>query len=369
MRKKKTSFNLEKLLIDVFNPQKGETVLLMCDIPHKNIKSNNDWAQRLEMAQEWQECFKKLGKRIGFKVEPLLFYPATGAPSASLPKYGKIEGNEVLIADILGKTNICLALTEYSATAPLLAFTKKIKDLRIASMPGVSKAMEKTALAADYKEIAKKCSILKPKLTRAIGASVEFSTKHKFHFDLRNRVAGEDNGMCHKGKRDSGWPGINLPSGEVFTVPYEGEDKKIGLSKTQGFLPVKYNKELVLYKVLGNKIIEVIGKGHEAKKKREYFAKDKGRRNIAELGLGLNDKAVIRGIVIEDEKCGFHWAYGLSEHLGGKTKLADFENPENAVHQDIVYAKASPIEVKRLVFEYPDGSQELIIQNGKYVVF
>ena len=362
-------FNLEKLFIDVFNPQKGETVLLMSDIPHNGIKSNNDWVQRLKMVEEWQECFKKLGKRIGFKVYSLLFYPATGVPSASLPKYGEMEREKVLIENILKNTNICLALTEYSATAPLMTFAKKFNSLRIAIMPGVSKAMEKTALAADYKEIARKCSVLKPKLTRAVGASVGFSTGDEFYFDLRNRVAGEDNGMCHKNKRDSEWPGINLPSGEVFIVPYEGEDKEDTQSKTQGFLPVKYGKELVLYKVQENKIIKVIGKGPEAKKKKKYFAEDKGRRNIAELGLGLNDKAIIRGIVLEDEKVGFHWAYGLSEHLGGKTGLSDFENSGNAVHQDIVYAKGSPIEVKRLVFEYPNGSHEFIVQNGDYVIF
>ncbi|MBU0769373.1 MAG: hypothetical protein KJ687_09810, partial [Proteobacteria bacterium] len=63
--------------------------------------------------------------------------------------------------------------------------TEKFKTLRVASMPGVSKLMEKSALAADYKGVAKKCSILAPKLTKAIGALVNFSTNHQFYFDLR----------------------------------------------------------------------------------------------------------------------------------------------------------------------------------------
>lgn len=362
-------FNLERLLIDVFEPQKDEKVLVMSDLPLGDAKLDKVWFQRLEMAKEWQETFKNLGKQIGFKVYPLLFYPATGAPSAPLPKYGKMNNKKVNIGEILSKTNICVALTEYSATAPLAGFAKKLKTLRAASMPRVAKSMEKTALAADYKEVARKCSILGPKLTRAIGASVEFSTGHRFYFDLRNRAAEEDNGMCHQDKIGSAFPLINLPSGEVFTAPYEGEDKKIGPSRTEGLIPVKYGEELVIYRVQQNKIVEVIGNDPEAEKKRKYFALDLGRRNIAELGLGVNDKAVITGNVLEDEKAGFHWAFGLSEHLGGKVGLADFENPRNAVHHDTVYAKRSPIEVEKLIFYYPGGLQEKIIQDGEYIIF
>lgn len=362
-------FNLEKLLIDVFDPQKDETVLVMCDIPHDDIEPNANWWQRLEMAEEWQKAFEKLGEQIGFGVYPLLRYPATGAHSAPLPKFGKMGDEEIIIEEILKKANICVALTEYSATAPLIGFAKELKTLRVASMPRASKAMEKTALAADYKEVARKCSILEPKLTRADGALVYFSSGHVFYFDLRNRVAEEDNGMCHRDKIETGFPIINLPSGEVCAAPYEGEDEEIGVSKTLGFIPVKYGEELVVYYVEENKIVEVRGEGPEAKKMREYFAKDKGRRNIAELGLGCNNKAVLSGTVIEDEKVGFHWAYGLSSHIGGKTGLADFENSENAVHQDIIYAKGSPIEIRILIFEYSDGSEEEIIRDGEYLIF
>ena len=365
-------FNLEKLLMDVFDPQKGETVLVMYDVPNKIKDISNEWGDRIKMAQEWRRAFKKLGEQIGFYVYPLLSYSATMAHGALLPKYGRTEGKKVMIEDILAKTNICVALTQYSATASLFKFAKQIKGrLRIASMPRASKDMEKTALSADYKEVARKCSILVPKLTKATGAIIEFSTDdHKFYFDLRNRVAEEDNGMCGRKRAYLDIPGINLPSGEVFSVPYEGEDEKIGPSNTRGFLPVNYNNELVIYEIQQNKIIRVIGKGLKAEEMREYFAKDNGRRNIAELGLGLNDKAILSEITLEAEKVlGFHWAYGLSDHLGGITGMAQFENPENAVHQDNIYAKGGTIEIKKLVFVYPNNSRETIIQNGDYVVF
>ena len=100
-----------------------------------------------------------------------------------------------------------------------------------------------------------------------------------------------------------------------------------------------------------------------------HSTRNDARRNIAELGLGCNDKAVVTGNVLEDEKAGFHWAHGLSDHLGGIISLNDFKVPENAVHQDYVYAKDNPIEIKRLILQYPDKSEEIIIQNGDYIIF
>ena len=75
----------------------------------------------------------------------------------------------------------------------------------------------------------------------------------------------------------------------------------------------------MLYKVRENKIVEVVGDGPQAAKQREYFGVDPARCNICELGLGTNDKAVVTGNILEDEKAsGFHWAYGQSDHIGGE---------------------------------------------------
>lgn len=357
-------FNLEKLIIDVFNPQRQDIVIILCDEPHGNLKFNDGWRKRFFMAGEWQNCLEKMSRTIGFQTWPILFYEATGANSAPLSMIGAMDGNKIEITEVLSKATICIALTEYSATGPLTNLAEKFGTLRVASMPGVSKLMEKSALATDYKKVAKKCSILAPKLTKAIGASVVFSTGHQFYFDLRNRIAHEDNGQCQK----SGIV-INLPSGEAYIVPYEGENKKLGLSKTYGALPIKFNGELIFFSVESNKIVDVSGSSQKAKGLKKYFAKDDARRNIAELGLGCNDKAVVTGNVLEDEKAGFHWAYGLSNHLGGTVSIENFKKAENAVHQDYVYAKDSPIEIKNLILRYPDTSEEIIIQNGDYIIF
>jgi hypothetical protein len=288
------SFDLEKLLIDVFAPQSREKVLVMSDLPHGEWTDNGKWAARREMAIEWHSAFQQLGTRLGFGVFPLLTYPATGAHNASLPEEGEMEGQRVRLENILSDTNIVVALTEYSASAPLIGFSQKLPNLRAASMPGVMKSMEQTALAADYSEVARKSHILAARLDQAVGAKVKFSTGHQLYFDLRNRKAEADDGQLHADKK--GMRLINLPSGEAFIAPYEGELEGQP-SRTKGMIPVMVDDELVLFRVQENRIVEVIGSGPQAAQKRDYFAVDPARRNIAELGLGCNDKAVISGSV------------------------------------------------------------------------
>ena len=360
-------FDLEKLLVDVFAPQPGEKVLVMSDLPHGEWADNEKWAERREMAKEWRSAFQRLGKKLGFTVYPLLTYPATGAHSAPLPEEGEMNGQRVRLEDVLSDTDIVVALTEYSATAPLIDFGRKFPRLRSASMPGVMRSMEKTALAADYSEVARKSHILADRLDRAVGAKVEFSTGHRMYFDLRNRKAEADDGQLHANV--TGTRLINLPSGEACIAPYEGELEGQP-SKTEGTLPVMYDEELVLFKVKENRIVEVIGEGPQAAQKRDYFAVDEARRNIAELGLGCNDKAVISGAILEDEKVlGLHWAYGRSDHIGGTVGVADFSDPSHVVHYDIIYPKGGRIEVASLVLEYEDGTSEEIIRDGQYVIF
>jgi hypothetical protein len=359
--------DLEKLLIDVFAPQPGEKVLVMIDLPHGKWTDNERWADRREMAIEWHSAFQQLGTKLGFSVHPLLTYPATGAHNGPLPEEGEMDGQRVRFEEILTETNIVVALTEYSATAPLIESSQKLPNLRAASMPGVKKSMEQTALAADYSEVARKSHILAARLDQALGAEVEFSTGHRMYFDLRNRKAEADDGQLHADKE--GMRVINLPSGEAYIAPYEGELEGQP-SQTEGTTPVIYDDELVLFRVQENRIVEVIGDSPEAAQIRDYIAVDEARRNIAELGLGCNDKAVISGNVLEDEKVlGMHWALGRSDHIGGTVGVTDFSDPSHVVHWDIVYPKGGPIEIASLVLEYEDGTSEEIIKDGQYTIF
>jgi leucyl aminopeptidase (aminopeptidase T) len=361
------AFDLEKLIRDVFAPQPGEKVLVMVDVPHGEVKDHDQWVRRRQMAADWRAAFQRMGAEEGFSVHPLLTYPATGANNADLPEGGEMDGRPVSFEDLLSEVNIVVALTEYSASAPLIGYTQKFPELRAASMPKVERRMQDTALAANYSEVARKSHILAEKLERAEGARVQFSTGHQVYLDLRHRQADADDGQLHADKK--GIRLINLPSGEACIAPYEGEVEGEP-SKSEGTIPADYSGELVLYRVRENRIVEIIGDGPKAGEMRNYFAVDEARRNIAELGLGCNEKAVISGIVLEDEKVlGMHWAYGRSDHIGGVTGVQQFTDPSHVVHQDIVYAKGGPVEIASLVLEYEDGSSEEVIRDGEYTIF
>jgi hypothetical protein len=127
---------------------------------------------------------------------------------------------------------------------------------------------------------------------------------------------------------------------------------------------VSYGDETAVFIVQGNQIIDVRGDGPMSAQKRQEFRAEKALSNIAEVAIGCNDKAVVTGNVLEDEKAGFHWAYGRSEFLGGTVSPKDFSAPDKVLHQDIVYAKGNPIVCERFDFILPDGTRKTAIVNG-----
>jgi leucyl aminopeptidase (aminopeptidase T) len=358
----------EQFLVDVFAPQSGEKVLIMVDIPRPGIADHPGWQERREMANEWLSNFESIAEWLDITVHPLFTYEATGLHNGPLPENGTAGANESSIAEILSDTNIAVAMTEYSATAPLIEFTDKYPQLRVASMPMVSRDMEDTALAADYTEVARKSHILAAMLDKAVGAEVSFSSGHEMYFDLRYRSAHADDGQLHADKE--GQRVINLPSGEAYIAPYEGEIAGKP-SLTAGMLPVQCDPgDIAVGRVEQNRIVEVLGEGQCAKDGREILAVDEGLTNVAELGLGVNDKAVITGNILEDEKVfGVHWAIGRSDHIGGTVGPEDFENQENVEHRDFVYPKDGSIEISSLFLIFEDGTREEIIRDGSYLIF
>ena len=358
-------FDLQKLLTDVFNPEKGEVVTVACDVPRPGVEDTAAWVERRAMAVEWKQAFARLGARRGFATTELLTFPATGVNGAELPSAAELGGLAVDLEGVLLGSTLACFLTQFSATAALDRFCGKKQDFRAASMPGAEKRMERTSLAADYREVARRCAILDRLLRGALALEVSFSTGHACHFDLRFRSPEVDDGFLPRGK--VGDRIINLPSGETFIVPYEGERPGIP-SATAGTIPVRAGAELVLFQVSGNRVVRIDGAGLEARRLRGFFAADPARANVAEVAFGCNEWAQVTGNVLEDEKAGFHWAFGRSEHLGGTVGPSAFLSAETIVHQDIVYAKGNPVQIAEAVIVRPE-ERTRVLRNGAYVVF
>ncbi len=113
---------------------------------------------------------------------------------------------------------------------------------------------------------------------------VQFSINHRCYFDLRFRKIEVDNGYLHQDKQ--GIKVINLPSGEVYFAPYEGEHGGEP-NKIEGELPIfnEENNEIIIFVVRENRIIEIKGKSEVAELLREFFNRDPARQNIAKALL------------------------------------------------------------------------------------
>ncbi len=353
------AFDLGKFFDDIFRPAKGEVVTVMYDTPHGEIADSKAWQERRQMAEDWRKNLSDTADRWGITVNPTLTYEATGGNNADLPATGMMDGKEVEIPETINASTIVVAMPQFSATAPLYGYARKHGKLRVGSMPGVAKFMEESGLSADYAKISEQCKIVAKEFEKATGAEVEFSTGHKCFFDIpKGKPVHTDDGILHPDKAGGDSALSNLPAGEVFCVPNETAE-----SKTEGELPEKVDGETIVYVIKNNRVVDVKGNGKTAEDLRKQFAADTGWQNIAEFAIGLNDKAKVTGIVLEDEKAGFHWAYGRSDHFGGSVGVKDFPTGK-VVHQDIVYAKESPIVCKRLDLIMEDGSKKTMIVDG-----
>jgi hypothetical protein len=356
--------DLQKFFSDVFDPQPGETALVLIDTPHGALHDTPAWSNRRAMAERWHAALRQLATRRGFRLLPLTCFPATGAHNAQLPDAGLEGGRAVRLDELAAETTLVIAMTQFSASAPLIGWTQRFPRMRAASMPLVAPEMEETALAADYTQVARSCARLRGCLDDAQFARIGFSNGDTLTIDLRYREAHVDDGLLHAGKTPPRL--INLPGGEAYKAAYEGE-RPGEASETRGVLPLVWRGDIVRVEIARNRVVDVLGRGEAANDLRSFLSLDAARRNVAELGLGCNPLARVWGNELEDEKAGPHIALGRSEHIGGVTGPDEFDNPRHVWHQDFIYAKGSPIHVAEMTLTGARGETDLLVLNGRYV--
>ena len=357
--------DLPKLFADVFDPQPGETALVLVDTPHGHLNDTPDWAERRAMASRWHSALALFGQQRGFRVLPLVSYAATGAHNASLPPEGLLEGAATSLGALADQATLVLALTQFSASAPLIEWTTRRPNLRAASMPMVAPAMEATALAADYAEIARSCAALQQRLKGTALARITFSNGDRLQLDLRFRTPHVDDGQLRPSKTPPRL--VNLPSGEAYIACYEGEHPNLP-SQSRGVLPMIWRNEIVRVEIAQNRVVEVLGRSDAAADLHHFLSLDGARRNVAELGLGCNTHARVWGNVLEDEKAGPHIALGRSDHIGGTVGLSAFDDPRYVWHHDFVFARESPISVRNLTLISDDNRADQLVFEGDYLL-
>jgi len=375
---------LSNLIKSVFPRLEGDRELgILVDLPRESARDNVDWKERRITAQEWAAILKSVIKSLDLEYIKLIAYPDVGSNNADLPEYAyeimdslpvsasRLDsiGEKISFENIFRSTQLIMAPTEYSTTAPLKIAAKKY-GFRAATMPGFSSAMI-PALKIDYNEVNRRVLLVKNKLDDALAAEINFEIdsqkSHTMFFDLRYRKAHASSGRFP----ERGTAG-NVPSGEAFIVPYEGE-KKGKPSLTEGNLPVQINSNIVLFKVRQNRAMKVQGKSESARLERVHLKKEPAYGNMAELGFGVLADFGLQPIneILLDEKLGFHIAFGRSEHFGGIVGPKDFSSPTSVIHLDRIYIPATQrrISVKFIDLIFKQNRRETIMEEGKYTLF
>ena len=373
---------LVSLIESVFPPLAGDhSLAILVDIPANTDEDSARWRERRDLARSWYAQLQAATNGLPLEAVDLIAYPSVGSNNADLPRMGYfIEndlpavaeelprfGGELTFEEIFNSTSLFLALTEYSATAPLKVAAKKY-GFRAATMPGFSSKMI-PALRIDYGLVSERVQIVKEKLDRASAARVEFlvdnETPYEMLFDLRHRMAHASSGRFPE-------PGTagNLPSGEAYIVPYEGEGD--GPSETRGTLPVQFGDEIVLFQVDENRAEEVVSEGQHSREQAEFLRREPAYGNMAELGFGILADFGLEpiGEVLLDEKLGFHIAFGRSEHFGGIVGPEKFSSPQAVVHIDRIYLPQTQPRIQVRTIELDDLSgYEVLMEDGKYIIF
>ncbi|HWP83504.1 MAG TPA: aminopeptidase [Bacteroidota bacterium] len=217
------------------------------------------------------------------------------------------------VADLMQKVDVVLIPTSKSMTHTNAKRSAQANGVRVATLPGVTEEMMVRCMNANYHKIAE--------LTNKVGDLMEQASvirvKGPAGTDITMAVKGRKAIRSHGLFREKG-KGGNLPTGEAFLAPLEGQSE--GIVVVDGSMAgIGLLKEPIRITVRKGYAEEIEG-GEEAKKLVELLAIH-GRlsRNVAELGIGTNEKAKITGVILEDEKVlgTVHIAFGDNVTMGG----------------------------------------------------
>lgn len=203
--------------------------------------------------------------------------------------------------------------------------------VRIATLPGISKETMKRALNSDYNEIALKSNKIAELLTSGNEVLITTSKGTNIKLDVRGRNGFADTGLNHN-KGDFS----NLPAGEGYIAPVEGNaaGRIIFDGSMSGVGLLK--EDLIEVIVEDGFAVDIKGGKSASKLKSIMEPHGKLAFNLAELGIGTNEKAQVVGNILEDEKAlnTIHIAFGDNKSMGGTIRVAS--HLDGVIHEPTV---------------------------------
>jgi leucyl aminopeptidase (aminopeptidase T) len=250
--------------------------------------------------KELAEALYAAGRSIGS--ETLLLVMQDREKSGQEPPSG--------VTEAMKHCDVAVCITEHSLTHTQAKKDAVAAGVRVATMPGITYDMFlEGAISADYDTVEKMTYEVTEKLSQSKQVIIR-KDGEELSFSIQGRSGVPSTGIY----REKGQSG-NLPSGEAFIAPLEGTasgriwidgsisglgklDEPILLTMEEGSLTAATGRQ-------GEMLLQMLGNGDG--------------RNVAEFGVGTNEKARITGNVLEDEKVygTIHIAFGSNNTFGG----------------------------------------------------
>lgn len=255
---------------------------------------------------------------------------------------------EIVIANSAAVARVVIAMANNSTSHTRFRWLANAAGARFASLPHFDPEMFFTSMAVDWQALAARTSRLATAVNSAVAIELSTPDGTELSFSIEGRHAEGDDGLLTA-------PGSfgNLPAGEVYLAPLEGTAR--GVMKIN-YAPTRKLDTPLTLTIRGGEVAAVSGDDTHRHWLEKKFAESGKNRNIAELGIGTNDRATRPDNVLEAEKIlgTVHIAFGDNTGFGGTVSTP--------FHEDYVLYKPTLTGIKA------DGSRFLLLENGKLQV-
>lgn len=357
---------------------KGERILVFTDTVREDempTSADADRRDRLYGVAEQTACFAA-GK---YGNASFISYPATPAPGAEPPEvlwravFGESTVDEMITAGIfhslLNKkadsdqlkraediviahkdvvVAVIIAMANNSTSHTRFRALANAAGVRFASLPNFDPGMFFTSLRVDWHLLAERTGRLADAVSKAVEITVECPNGTRMRFDKRGRTAKGDDGLLTA-------PGSfgNLPAGEVYLAPLEGKSEGVMVLEYAPTRKLSTPLELLVQRGC---VVGIRGDEPYRAKLEQKFAESEKNRNIAELGIGTNDRATRPDNILEAEKIlgTIHIALGDNSGFGGTVSTP--------FHEDYVFY------LPTLAIQRDDGSTKVLLAGGKLLL-
>lgn len=222
------------------------------------------------------------------------------------------------VADMMTRVDVVLCPTSKSLTHTDSRRAASAAGVRVGTLPGVTEEIMVRCMNADYHQIAERTHAICDLMARTETIRVQAPGGTDITMPIAGRQAHASSGLF----RDKGQWG-NLPTGEAYLAPLEGLSN--GVVVVDGSMAgVGVTSQPIHITVEAGYATDIAG-GAEAQKLIELL-EPHGRdgRTVAEFGIGTNDRAILTGVILEDEKVmgTIHIAFGDNKSMGGSVRVA-----------------------------------------------